>query len=145
MLDLGTLQLGIKVNGDAAKAELEVIVGAVSEIMELSFSAFIGHDLEAAYRVEPLEEVIDELKEHMRTHHIMRLQQGTCSIETGFVWSDLLTSLERIGDHCSNLAGCVIDLHHHDMNTHETLRSARVENPRFDEQYQEYAARYHVS
>ena len=137
-------QKGMKLS-DAAKAELEVIVGAVSEIMELSFSAFIGHDLEAAYRVEPLEEVIDELKEHMRTHHIMRLQQGTCSIETGFVWSDLLTSLERIGDHCSNLAGCVIDLHHHDMNTHETLRSARVENPRFDEQYQEYAARYHVS
>ena len=137
-------QKGMKLS-DAAKAELEVIVGAVSEIMELSFSAFIGHDLEAAYRVEPLEEVIDELKEHMRTHHIVRLQQGACSIETGFVWSDLLTSLERIGDHCSNLAGCVIDLYHHDMNTHETLRSARVENPNFDEQYQEYAERYHIS
>lgn len=130
---------------DAAKAELDVIVGAVSEIMELSFSAFIGHDLEAAYRVEPLEEVIDNLKEHMRTHHILRLQQGTCSIETGFVWSDLLTSLERIGDHCSNLAGCVIDLYHHDMNTHETLRSARIENANFDVQYQEYARKYNIS
>ena len=130
---------------DAAKKELEVLIGAVSEIMELSFSAFIGHDLESAYQVEPLEEVIDDLKEHMRTHHILRLQQGICSIETGFVWSDLLTSLERIGDHCSNLAGCVIDLHHHDMNTHETLRSARVENPRFDEQYREYAKRYSLA
>lgn len=130
---------------DAAKKELEVLVGAVSEIMELSFSAFIGHDLESAYQVEPLEEVIDDLKEHMRTHHILRLQQGICSIETGFVWSDLLNSLERIGDHCSNLAGCVIDLHHHDMNTHETLRSARVENPRFDEQYREYANKYSLS
>ena len=113
--------------------------------MELSFSAFIGHDLEAAYRVEPLEEVIDNLKEHMRTHHILRLQQGTCSIETGFVWSDLLTSLESIGDHCSNLAGCVIDLYHHDMNTHETLRSARIENANFDVQYQEYARKYNIS
>jgi len=135
---------GLKLS-DAARAELDVIVGAVSEIMELSFSAFIGHDLEAAYRVEPLEEVIDDLKEHMRTHHILRLQQGACSIETGFIWSDLLTSLERIGDHCSNLAGCILDLYHHDMNTHETLRSARVENPKFDAQYQEYAKKYSLS
>ena len=135
---------GLKLS-DAAKTELEVIVGAVSEIMELSFGAFINRDLEAAYQVEPLEEVIDDLKEKMRTHHILRLQQGLCSIETGFVWSDLLNSLERIGDHCSNLAGCVIDLHHHDMNTHETLRSARVENAHFDEQYREYAKKYSLS
>ena len=134
---------GLKLS-DAAKRELDVIVGAVHEIMELSFSAFVGHDLEAAYRVEPLEEVIDDLKEQMRTCHILRLQQGLCSIETGFVWSDLLTSLERIGDHCSNLAGCVIDLHHHDLNTHETLRSAREYNKDFDTQYREYAAKYCV-
>ena len=85
---------------------------------------------------------IDDLKEKMRVHHILRLQQGSCSIETGFVWSDLLTALERIGDHCSNIAGSVIDMAHHDMNTHEALRSARVENENFGDQYKEYAKKF---
>jgi phosphate uptake regulator len=87
-------------------------------------------------------QVIDDLKEKLRVHHILRLQQGACSIETGFVWSDLLTALERIGDHCSNIAGCIVDMAHHDMNMHEALRSARVENEHFTEQYKDYAAKY---
>jgi phosphate:Na+ symporter len=95
--------------------------------------------------VEPLEQVIDDLKEHLRLHHILRLQQGSCSIETGFVWSDLITGLERIGDHCSNIAGCVIDRAHHNMNTHEELRSARIENQNFAQQYKDYAAKYRLS
>ncbi len=132
---------GLKLS-DAARAEMEVIVGAVSEIMELSFSAFIGHDLDAAYKVEPLEEVIDDLKEQLRTRHILRMQQGACSIETGFIWSDLLTSLERTSDHCSNIAGCIIDLHNHNMNTHEALRSAKVDNAYFAELYTAYAQKY---
>ena len=127
---------------DAAKHELGVLVSAVSEIIELSFSAFYHSDLQKAYMVEPLEQVIDDLKEKMRVHHILRLQQGTCSIETGFVWSDLLTALERVGDHCSNIAGSVIDMAHHDMNTHEALRSARVENENFGDQYKEYARKF---
>ncbi len=127
---------------DAAKHELSVLVKAVEEIVALSFSAFRDNDLRKAYQVEPLEQVIDDLKEKMRVHHILRLQQGLCSIETGFVWSDLLTALERVGDHCSNIAGCVIDMAHHDMNTHEALRSARVENEAFGEQYKTYAAKY---
>ena len=127
---------------DAAKHELSVLVRAVEEIVELSFSAFRDNDLHKAYQVEPLEQVIDDLKEKMRVHHILRLQQGSCSIETGFVWSDLLTALERVGDHCSNIAGCVIDMAHHDMNTHEALRSARVENEDFGEQYKNYAKKY---
>ena len=127
---------------EAAKHELSVLVSAVSEIVELSFSAFYHNDLQKAYRVEPLEQVIDDLKEKMRVHHILRLQQGSCSIETGFIWSDLLTALERVGDHCSNIAGSVVDAYHHDMNTHEALRSARVENERFGEQYTAYAAKY---
>ena len=130
---------------DAAKGELTVLVAAVNEIIDLSFSAFLNHDLEAAYKVEPLEEVIDVLKEQMRTRHILRLQQGNCSIETGFVWSDLLTSLERTSDHCSNIAGCIIDLNHHDMNTHEALRSAKIENANFDEQYRDYAEKYRLA
>ena len=127
---------------DAAKHELSVLLRAVDEIVELSFRAFGENNLEMAYRVEPLEQVVDDLKEKLRVHHILRLQQGSCSIETGFVWSDLLTALERVGDHCSNIAGCVVDMAHHDMNTHEALRSARVENEDFGEQYKLFAKKY---
>ncbi len=126
----------------SAKKELSVMVGAVTEIVEMSFRAFRENDLEAAIRVEPLEQVIDDLKEQMRLRHILRLQQGNCSIETGFVWSDLLTALERVGDHCSNLAGCVIDLHHQDLNTHEAIRRARLGNKHFADEYSAYAEKY---
>ena len=127
---------------DAAQAELSVLIRAVEEIVEMSMSAFWHNDLEKAYRVEPLEQVIDDLKEALRVRHIQRLQQGICSIETGFVWSDLLNGLERTGDHCSNIAGIVVDRAHHDMNTHEALRSARIENQSFNEQYKAFAEKY---
>ena len=130
---------------DAAKAELAVLVDAVTEIVDLSFAAFLKHDLDAAYKVEPLEEVIDDLKEQMRTRHILRLQQGACSIETGFVWSDLLTGLERVSDHCSNLAGCVIDLHNHNMNTHEAIRSAKADFADYGTLYHAYADKYRLA
>ena len=129
---------------DAAKQELAVLLSAVSDIVELSFRAFLSNDLSAAMAVEPLEEVVDDLTDAMRSGHIQRLQQGSCSIETGFVWTDLLTSLERVGDHCSNIAGCVIDLHRHDMNTHDALRQNRKGNARFDKLYAEYSAKYHL-
>ena len=127
---------------DTAKHELAVLTRAVDEIVALSFSAFRENNLEKAYQVEPLEQVIDDLKEKLRVHHILRMQQGSCSIESGFIWSDLLTALERVGDHCSNIAGCVVDMAHHDMNTHESLRSARIENENFGEQYKAFAAKY---
>ena len=127
---------------DAARHELNVLLRAVEEIVDMTFRAFRDDDLEKAYRVEPLEQVIDDLKEKMRIHHILRMQQGSCSIESGFVWSDLLTALERVGDHCSNIAGCIIDLHHHNMNTHEAIRSARMENENFDDEYRAYAVKY---
>ena len=130
---------------DAAKEELHVLIAAVTEIMELSFNSFRRNDLETALQVEPLEQVIDGLKEQMRTRHILRLQQGNCSIETGFIWSDLLTSLERIGDHCSNIAGCVIDLAHKDMNTHEALRTVRNSNEQYQERYHDYALKYRLN
>ena len=132
---------GLKLS-DAATHELNVLMKAVDEIIHLSFFAFCTSDLELAYQVEPLEQVIDDLKEKLRVHHILRLQQGVCSIETGFIWSDLLTALERIGDHCSNIAGCIVDMSHHNMNTHEILRSARVENQNFAQQYKDFAAKY---
>jgi len=130
---------------DAAREELHVLCGAVEEIIAISFAAFRENDLEKSYMVEPLEQVIDDLKEKLRIHHILRLQQGNCSIETGFVWSDLLTALERIGDHCSNIAGCVIDQHHHNRNTHEALRSARTENVHYAEQYNRFAEKYSLN
>ena len=109
----------------AAQRELDVLASATREILTLALRAFREKDMDAAGQVEPLEQVIDDLKEQMRTRHILRLQQGQCSIETGFVWCDLLTDLERTSDHCSNIAGCVIDAARHDLNLHETLRSVR--------------------
>ncbi len=108
-----------------AQRELDVLSKAVRDILTLALRAFREKDMDAAGQVEPLEQVIDDLKEQMRTRHILRLQQGQCSIETGFVWCDLLTDLERTSDHCSNIAGCVIDAAQHDLNLHETLCSVR--------------------
>ena len=114
-----------------AQEEYGVLAGAVREILHLAIDAFAAGDSAAAAQVEPLEEVIDKLKEQMRTRHILRMQRGACSIETGFVWSDLLTDLERISDHCSNIAGCVLDAAQHNLNLHETLRTVRREDADF--------------
>ena len=101
---------------EPAGRELGVLSAAVSEILALSLSAFRNDDLSAAARVEPLEQVIDGLRTHMRSNHIQRLQQGHCSIEAGFVWSDLLTNMERTADHCSNIAACLIDMKDENLN-----------------------------
>ncbi len=128
---------------EAAASELEVITSAVNEILDLSLAAFLRDDLQAASMVEPLEQVIDQLKEEMRTRHILRMQQGACSIEVGFIWSDLLTSLERTSVHCSNIAGCVIDMANHNMNLHESLRSVRNDSQVFQENFSAYVGKYH--
>jgi phosphate:Na+ symporter len=125
-----------------AVSELNVITSAVEEILDLSVEAFLQNDVEIAAKVEPLEEVIDRLKEQLRTRHILRLQQGDCTMDAGFVWSDLLTNLERTADHCSNIAGCVLDMPYSDMNLHEVLRDFREDNTAFHEQYKEYAKKY---
>lgn len=127
---------------EAAAKELGVLSSAVDEIVDLSYRAFAAHDIDAANCVEPLEQIIDCLKEHLRTQHIVRLQQGDCSIEAGFVWSDLLTNLERTSDHCSNIAGCVIDAKEFNMNIHESLRVMKSDSPFFKKQYQKYAEQY---
>ena len=80
----------------------------------------------------------------MRTRHILRMQQGYCSIEAGFVWSDLLTDLERTADHCSNIAGCVLDAANHGLNLHETLRAMRADDPDFRRAYGTYAEKYRL-
>ena len=126
----------------AALEELKVLSSAIREILALSLEAFSQNDADLAAQVEPLEQVIDGLKEQMRTRHILRMQQGTCSIATGFVWSDLLTNLERTSDHCSNIAGCIIDTKHHNLNLHETLRSAQADSPAFQSRFRTYAGQY---
>ena len=127
---------------DAATEELAVISAAVHDILELSLAAFLRNDLDAAARVEPLEQVIDRLKERLRTRHILRLQKGGCTIDAGFAWLDLLTNLERTADHCSNIAGCVMDAVHDNLNLHQSLREMRDGSEEFQRQYREYSRRY---
>ncbi len=121
--------------------ELAVICSAVTEVCDLAVNAFLQNDVSLALRVEPLEEVVDNLKESLRSRHILRLQKGSCSIAAGFVWADLLTGLERISDHCSNIAECVIDMGDHNMNLHESLRN-RAGDPEFERQYEAYLEKY---
>ena len=127
-----------------ARGELEVLSGAVRETLTLALRAFREKDETAARQVEPLEQVVDGLKEQMRTRHILRMQQGTCSIEAGFVWCDLLTDLERTSDHCSNIAGCVIDAAQHELNLHETLHNVRSSGAEYQRRLSAYAAAYRL-
>ena len=125
---------------EKASQELQVLTAAVDEILDLALEAFLtGENLEV---VEPLEQVIDGLKETLRSNHIKRLQQGECTIDVGFVWTDLLTNLERTSDHCSNVAGCMIDLRSHDMNMHENLRSVKRIGESFQENLERYSKKY---
>ncbi|MGN1117417.1 MAG: Na/Pi cotransporter family protein [Acutalibacteraceae bacterium] len=127
---------------EEARKEFEVLTSAVSEVLTLSAKAFASSDINIASRVEPLEQVIDGLKEQIRTRHILRMQEGKCTAEVGFVWSDLLTNLERVSDHCSNIAGCVLDSAQHNLNMHETLKSARNDSKEYKEYYKEYLKLY---
>lgn len=128
-----------------AVKEFEIIAEAVTEILDLSYMAFVSGRLEYAWKTEPLEEVIDDLKEALRTRHILRLQTGDCSIEAGFVWSDLLTNLERVSDHCSNISGCVIDAAGNNMNIHGNLRAFRNYDEDFKQAYNDYSMRYRLN
>ncbi|MBQ7975108.1 MAG: Na/Pi cotransporter family protein [Clostridia bacterium] len=129
---------------DTAKAELRMLRLAVDEILGLAYDAFVNNDLKAAAKVEPLEQVIDEMKETMRNRHIVRLQKNECSIEAGFVWADLLTTLERTADHCSNIAVCIIDVAAHNMNAHESLKQMRKFSDDFKKLHQEYLGKYSI-
>ena len=134
-------QKGLSFSPEARK-ELTSILCAVYETVDLALLAFERSDLRIAACVEPLEQIVDELKEQLRSTHIMRLQKGDCTIETGFIWSDLLTDLERVSDHCSNIAACVIEMAHDEMNLHTYLTSIRHDSPEFAELYKEYRKKY---
>ncbi len=127
---------------DSAKAELKSLSDATLEIVELSYQSFINGDMENAMLVEPLEQVIDRMKELLRSRHIDRLRDGNCAIEVGFVWSDLISNMERVSDHCSNIAGCIINLKDRNMNLHESLKALRSDSEQYKENYTEYTKKY---
>ena len=124
-----------------ARHEIETMCAASREILLLSKAAFVDNDLAAAYKIEPLEQVIDDLKEHLRNQHILRLKDGTCTVEAGFIWTDILTDIERVADHCSNIAACVIDTAHNNMNLHESVREIK-QGADFEELYTYYSSKY---
>lgn len=128
----------------AAKTEIKAITGAVSEIIDLTLDAFANTNLDAAANIEPLEEVIDTLKVQLRANHIVRMQKGECTIEAGFVWADIITNLERVSDHCSNIAGCIIEMSHDRMDIHEYYHRTKHGNPQFEAKHHEYATKYAI-
>lgn len=131
---------------EKAQAELAVITGAVSEIVELAYKSFAENDLEAAFKVEPLEQVVDNLRDAIKLKHIRRLQEGRCTIELGFVLNDLLTDLERVSDHCSNIAGLVIEMSHSEMDLHKYLKRIKKDpDSEYNKLYEAYSDSYKIN
>ncbi|MCD8328418.1 MAG: Na/Pi cotransporter family protein [Ruminococcus sp.] len=125
-----------------AQSELDVLFNAIEEILDLTVTAVRDNDLYSAYLVEPLEEVVDQLRTKLKSRHIKRLQKGTCSMETGFIYIDLLTSLERVSDHCSNVAVCLIQVSDDNFETHEYLRTVKTSGEEFDMYVAKYLDKY---
>ena len=110
---------------EPAMQDLLVLRQAISEILDLTLNCFASEDLADAIQVEPLEEVIDEICINVKNRHIDRMQRGLCSLEKGFIFQDVLTNLERMSDHCSNIAACIIELQHNSFDTHKYLNELR--------------------
>ncbi len=130
---------------EKATADLKVITAAVDEILALSIEALVNEDLEKAAFVEPLEQVIDKLKRVIKNGHISRLRQGDCTMELGFILSDLLTNYERISDHCSNIAVCFIEIANDSFETHEYLKQVKAGGANFDEMFEFYNQKYNIA
>ena len=119
------------------------LTDAISRIVGITFDSFLEDDTEAAYRVEPLEQVIDRICRKMREKHTARLQKGKCTIGNGYVFNDLISDLERVSDHCSNIAIVLVELTEDSMDVHElsdTLHQEHTHN--YETYYAEYAAMY---
>ncbi len=130
---------------DAAKHELDVLRGALNEILELAFSAFTEENLEKARKVEPLEDQIDVLCDEMKLRHVDRLQKGACSLGQGFVFNDLLTNFERVADHCSNLAIAMIELASDEFEAHDyVINLKEIHSQQYDELVEYYAEKYKI-
>lgn len=125
--------------------EIKVATAAIREIMEIAIKAFDENDLELAYRVEPLEQVVDGIIEGIKLNHINRLQAGKCTIQQGFVLSDILTNYERVSDHCSNIAVAMIELSKSAFDTHEYLDKLKaMDDPEFRKMFTEYKQKYAI-
>lgn len=130
---------------EEAQSDIKVISAAVEEILKMAIDAFCRGDTEAAKRVEPLEQVVDELCLEMKKRHVLRLQDGRCTIELGFILADLLNNLERVADHCSNVALGLIEISRGNYLMHEYARSLRYTgNEDFKNMYEEYREKYNV-
>lgn len=126
-----------------ALRELPVIINAVSEILDMSINAFVNNDVNLAKNVEPLEDVIDQLRSDLKTRHIERLRNGKCTIELGFILQDLLTNFERVSDHCSNIAVYLIQISDNSMDTHEYMNELKkLDRSEFMDEFNDYKNKY---
>jgi len=126
-----------------ATKEIGVIRSALDEIIDLTYRAVVDGDADAADAVEPLEDVIDDLRDEIKLHHVLRLQKSECTIEHGFVLSDILTDLERVSDHCSNLATCSIEIAAKgDLNLHKYTNNIKQNSEKFKQKVAEYKEKY---
>ena len=128
-----------------AMKELHSLSGAVDEIVSITKDAFVEADMQKAVSVEPLEQVVDHLKNQIRLQHTIRLQKSECTIEHGFVLADILTNLERVSDHCSNIAGCLIEMSRHEaLGVHEYLHTVKAGSEEFTRLYNGYLEKYQL-
>lgn len=128
-----------------AQAELAVMREAIIDILNMTERAFRSNDMSLAYDVEPLEQVVDDIRDKIKRGHIIRLQKSECTIEHGFILADLLNNFERVADHCSNIASCVIEISQHDaLDMHKYLADIKGGSERFEEKYKEYKKKYNV-
>ncbi|MEA4964756.1 MAG: Na/Pi cotransporter family protein [Oscillospiraceae bacterium] len=135
---------GIAFSEEAVR-ELGTLRLAVAEIVRIAVEAFVQNDLQEAARVEPLEELIDNLCDEMKLHHVDRLQKGTCTLLQGFVFNDLVTNFERVADHCSNIAVAMIELESDAFDTHEYLNSVKsMRSEAFDRYFEEYQEKFAI-
>lgn len=134
----------IEFSADALR-EIGVISNAVREVLSLAIGALVDKNLDTAKKVEPLEQIIDKLKYKIKNNHIKRLREGACTIEMGFVLSDLLNNFERVADHCSNIAVCLLEIDNNSFETHEYLNHVKQDGENeFFEQYDAYKKRYSI-
>lgn len=129
---------------EEAQKEIAVMKGAIGEITGLARDAYIKNDMRIAESVEPLEQVVDLLKDRIKLNHVLRLQKNECTIEHGFILSDLLTNFERVSDHCSNIAGCLIEISNHNaLDMHRYLGEVKAGNSKdFDDRFKSYKQKY---
>ena len=129
-----------------AREEISVLRGAVNEILHLTESAFRDNNVTLAADVEPLEEVVDDIRDKIRLNHVLRLQKSECTIEHGFVLADLLTNFERVADHCSNIAGCVIEISSFDtLELHKYLGEVKRGSENYEHKFKEYKDKYYIA